>query len=123
MERRAKVRYPLDLRVRYHTLNKKSLVRGVGRTRNMSSVGALVIAQQEIRQGALVEMSMEWPLVLEGEIPLQFVTIGKVVRRDESCFAVVFHSHEFRTTKRWPESVLVPGGREPVKQSGIALPG
>jgi hypothetical protein len=103
-ERRTKVRYPLDLSVRFRSFPKGSLLFGAGRTVDMSSGGVLVVSQhvvshEEIGVGALVEMSVEWPPLLDGRIPMQLFAIGCVVRRGPFDFAASFERYEFRTMK------------------------
>jgi hypothetical protein len=67
---------------------------------NMSRGGILVFSQHEIGLGARMELSIEWPSLLHGRVPLRFVTQGKVVRCDPSSFALVMARYEFRTTKK-----------------------
>jgi PilZ domain len=103
-ERRSKVRYPLDLSVRFRSFPKGSLVFDVGRTVDVSSGGVLVVSQrvvspEEIGVGALVEMSIEWPPLLDGRIAMQLFAIGRVVRRRPFDFAASFERYEFRTVK------------------------
>jgi len=66
---------------------------------NLSSGGILVASQQHVVDGALVEMSIEWPFVLNGRIPLQLMTVGRVLRRGTSRFAATFERYEFRTVR------------------------
>jgi hypothetical protein len=113
-ERRSKVRYPLDLSVRFRSYPKGALLFGQGRTVDVSSGGVLVVSQQvisheEIGMGALLEMSMEWPTLLNGRISMQFFAIGRVVRRRPFDFAVSFERYEFRTVKRSSESPVQVG--------------
>src|SRR5580704_17895251 len=94
-ERRSKVRYPLDLSVRFRSFPKGSLLFGVGRTVDLSSGGVWIVSQEavsqeEIGMGALIEMSMEWPSLLDGRISMQFFAIGRVVRRKPFDFAASF---------------------------------
>lgn len=98
-ERRVKFRYPLDLTVRYRCLSKESLVSGEGLAVNLSSGGVLVASQHQMNVGALVEMSIEWPLLLDGRTSLQLIVVGRVLRRGSSHFAASFERHEFRTMK------------------------
>jgi hypothetical protein len=109
MERRSKVRYPLVLSVRYHTLGRlgRKFYSGVGQAVNLSSGGALVDSQHELGVGAELEVRMDWPSLLDGRIPLQFVAVGWVVRCDAASFAVRFRRHHFRTLKRKVQ--LFPG--------------
>ena len=97
IERRFKVRFPLQLKVRYRTVGPKSQVNGFGQTINMSSRGLLVSALQDVRVGLRLKVNIEWPYFLNGGIPLQLVAIGKVVRSLRSTFAVSFLGYEFRT--------------------------
>jgi hypothetical protein len=103
-ERRSKVRYPLELSVRFRSFPKGSLLFGAGRTIDVSSGGVLVVSQhvvshQEIGVGALIEMSMDWPSLLDGRISMQLFAIGRVIRRRPFVFAVSFERYEFRTVK------------------------
>jgi hypothetical protein len=98
-ERRIKYRYPLDLTVRYRCPSAGSPFSGEGLAVNLSSGGVLVASQHQMNVGALVEMSIEWPLLLDGKTPLQLIVVGRVLRRGASHFAAAFERHEFRTMK------------------------
>ena len=98
-ERRVKFRYPVDLRVRFRYALEGSRFSGTGVAVKMSSGGILVDSKHQIMEGALVEISIEWPSLLNGEIPLQLVAVGRVMRRGPAQFAVSFDQHEFRTMK------------------------
>lgn len=111
IERRSKIRFPLELRVSYRTLGRGSPCDGTGWVVNMSRAGILVFAQHEIGLGARIKLSIEWPSLLYGRVPLRFVTVGKVVRCDASSFAVTLVRYEFRTAKRKVTSIDAPGKR------------
>ncbi len=99
-ERRSKIRYPLDLSIRFR-FRSTSGFSGVGRTINLSSSGILVfyqrIALDETSVGAGVKMSIEWPSLLHDRIPLQLFAVGRIVRSGVSTFAARFDRHQFRT--------------------------
>jgi hypothetical protein len=78
---------------------------GAGQTVNLSSSGALVANQQPISLGARIELFVDWPIMLNGTIPLQFVAVGKVLRSDAGVFALSFKRYDFRTARKQPESV------------------
>ena len=103
-ERRQKVRYHLDLRVRFCPSFTESRLSGSGTIINISSGGVLVASSSQPLVGELVEMRIEWPLLLNGRIPLQLMAMGRVVRRGPSRFAASFERHEFRTMKRSSET-------------------
>lgn len=100
IERRSKARYPVSLAVRYRTVGRNNRVDGVGHTLNMSSGGLLVSAEHEVSAGARMEINVEWPLLLNGKVPLQLVASGRVVRCGGSMFAVSFAQYQFRTMGR-----------------------
>jgi hypothetical protein len=100
IERRSKARYPVKLTVRYRTIGRSNTVNGVGQTLNMSSGGLLVSAEHEMPAGLRLEVNVEWPLLLDGTVPLQLVAHGKVVRGGESEFAISFAQYQFRTMGR-----------------------
>lgn len=100
IERRSRIRYPVKLTVRYRTVGRKHHLNGTGQTLNMSSAGLLVWAEHGVSEGARMEVNIEWPLMLDGTVPLQLVAVGKVVRCAESVFAVSFAQYQFRTMGR-----------------------
>lgn len=65
----------------------------------MSSGGILIASEQVcgISVGAQVQMSIEWPFLLDYKIPLQLCADGWVLRRGACNFAVAFEKHQFRT--------------------------
>jgi hypothetical protein len=105
LERRAKVRFPLELRASYRTLGRGSRCSGEGWVVNMNKYGVLVSAEHQISAGARVELRIEWPSLLYGRVPLRFVTIGQVVRCDASSFALMVTRYQFRTAKQKVTSI------------------
>lgn len=103
-ERRQNFRYPLKLRVRFRSCSVAHSFSGAGKALNLSSGGVLVASTQQIIVGALVEMNIEWPFLIDGRIPLQLVAVGRVLRQDAtlgaSHFAATLERYEFRTVKR-----------------------
>lgn len=98
-ERRFKLRYPLDLCVRFRCSSVGSVGSGEGLAVNVSSGGVMVASQHELKVGALVNMSIEWPLLLDGRTPLQLIAVGRVLRRGAHHFAAKFERYEFHTMK------------------------
>jgi len=72
----------------------------MGSVVNMSSGGVLVASKHEITVGSRMEISIEWPSLLDGQVPLQLVATGRVVRCDTFSFAMGLASHQFRTRTR-----------------------
>jgi hypothetical protein len=113
VERRSKLRFPLELRVHYHTVGRGEPFIGMGFVVNMSSSGLFVAGEHEAIAARRIKLTVEWPVLLDGQIPLQLVIDGKVVRCEASGFAVELHEHQFRTCKRivTPIDVSIHGAR------------
>jgi len=99
-ERRTKSRYPLDLSVRFRFCSAGTAFSGQGLAVNISSGGILVESKDRVIEGAMLEISIAWPSLLDGRIPLQLLALGRVLRHGTSDFAAIFERHEFRTIKR-----------------------
>jgi hypothetical protein len=105
IERRSKVRFPLELQVSYRTLGRRVPCAGEGWVVNMNRCGVLVFSKHEVDVGERIELSIEWPSLLYGRVPLRFVTVGQVVRCDVSSFAVELARYQFRTAKKKVTSI------------------
>ena len=105
-ERRLKTRYPMELRIWFRSLCGSARVSGAGRTINMSSGGVLVfsehVALHQFGVGARLQMSIEWPFLLDDKIPLQFFALGRILRRGVSTFVATLDRHQFRTMRAHP---------------------
>jgi|SRR5271165_737189 len=112
-ERRAKSRYPLKLNVRYQTMGMAGPVAGIGETINVSSSGVFITSSTSIHEGARVRVVIEWPSLLNGSTPLQLITIGTVVRLQDSGFAIAFEGYQFRTAGRRATVSTMPDPRIP----------
>jgi len=101
VERRAARRFPIEQEVLYRVLDHRVAVpeSGVGRTLDISSGGVLFETEQRLRSGKRVELSVNWPALLEGACPLKFVAMGRVVRADDKRAAMHIEQYEFRTRR------------------------
>ena len=90
---------------------------GPGKTVNISSKGLLFEAALQLRPGKRVEVSVDWPAMLDGGCALKLVAVGRVVRAEEKRAAMHIEQHEFRTrrSKELPAADLskLPGARLP----------
>ena len=102
IERRLRTRYPVQLPARYRTLDRRVELSGIGLTVNMSSGSLLVTCQHEIKLGFRMEVQVDWPSLLESTIPLRLVTDGRVIRSEQSAFAIEFARYQFRTMRTRP---------------------
>jgi len=100
IERRDKVRYPIELEVRFYTSKGSSRRYSIGWTVNISSSGLLVASAGLVQAGTDLHVMIQWPFALDGRVPLQLVASGVVVRSGASNFAVQVRSYQFRTMKQ-----------------------
>jgi hypothetical protein len=107
LDRRETSRFPVKEDVRYRVLQSKSVqISGAGKTVDMSSGGILFTTSEYLQPGRMVEISVNWPVRLDGTCPLQLVATGRVVRSDADTAAVRIERYEFRTRA---SSVLAAG--------------
>jgi hypothetical protein len=105
-ERRGSKRFAIEQETLYKILDHRAAVpeRGTGKSVDISSGGVLFETVQRLRSGKRVELSVNWPALLDGGCPLKFVAVGRVVRAEERCAAMHIEQYEFRTrrTKELP---------------------
>ncbi len=103
---RRSTRYPLALPVRFQSDGPADAISGTGVTRNFSSCGLFIETPTGAASGCQVKIVVEWPVLLEGEVPLQFIALGEVVRYDESGFGMRLLRYEYRTRRKEPTGAL-----------------
>jgi len=97
-ERRATVRFPLSLAVRYSvTQHRERVETGLGQLIDLSSSGFRFAAQRPLAPGMKVDVAIDWPVLLDGATQLQLTATGTVVWSRGSETAVRIHRHDFRT--------------------------
>jgi hypothetical protein len=97
-DRRETSRFPVTEDVKYTVIHSRALkTRGSGKTLNFGSGGLLFTTEERLPLGRTVELSVNWPALLGGKCPLQFVATGRVVRSENYRAAVKIQRYEFRT--------------------------
>jgi hypothetical protein len=97
-DRRLSARYPILLELQYKLVRNRRVERhGSGRTLNMSSGGVLFEVDKLLPPDGLIELSMNWPLMLDGVCTLKLVMRGRILRGDAKTTAIKAEYHEFRT--------------------------
>ena len=97
-DRRLNRRYPITLEVEYKLLDGSSVQRqGFCRTVNISSRGVLLDLRGTLPILSTIELSINWPILLRGSIPLKLIMWGSIVRVEDNSIAVDVSEHEFRT--------------------------
>jgi hypothetical protein len=123
-ERRNNARFPCRLAVSYQTLEHPILSgQGTSETLNISSKGILFTSNEKFEAGQLVQVSLDWPVRLENQIPLKLVAEGRIVRNSNGQTAMTIDKYEFRT-RRVPQKTGVESKNRPAetgKTSGTRL--
>lgn len=97
-ERRTKRRFQIHQEVKYKMLYGQRIAEtGVGRTVNISSGGVWFSTESMLTSGMPVELSINWPVLLNDSCPMKLMIYGCVVRSNEKGAAVAIERYEFRT--------------------------
>ncbi len=119
VERRATKRFPIEQELLYKILDHRATTpeTGTGKTVDISSKGVQFGTAQRLRPGKRIEVSVNWPALLEGGCPLKFVAVGRVVRAEADRAAMHIEQYEFRTRR-----TREPAAGAEVKPSRAPLP-
>ena len=99
-DRRASVRFPLSLDVRYSVSHRCApLETGSGQSIDLSSSGLLFAAQGPLKPGLKLDVAIIWPILLDEHVQLQLVVTGVVVWSSETETAMRIQRHDFRTCR------------------------
>jgi hypothetical protein len=97
-DRRVKRRFRIEQDVRYKMLYGQRVAEtGLGKTTNISSGGVCFTTDNMLSIGIPVELSMNWPVLLNQSCPLKLMIYGCVVRSSNKGSAVAIERYEFRT--------------------------
>ena len=107
-DRRSSIRVAVNLEVRYSVAGRRGPVEtGSGRTIDMSSSGLSFTADRPLSIGQKLDLSIDWPARLDGDVQLQLVASGVVVRSNGAVTAIRLERHDFRTRRAGPSLVPV----------------
>jgi hypothetical protein len=76
---------------------------GTGRTSLMSSTELIFSADQRLEQGMKAEISIAWPVLLDGRVRLQLVIDGAIARSEGGLTAVQIWKYRYRTRGPWAQ--------------------
>lgn len=100
-DRRRSRRFPISEEVRFRMIDRRGTVEeGTGVTLDMSRNGLLFATETELTAGRLLEISVNWPVALNGTCPLKLVAVGHVVRSGGGKAAVRIERYQFKTRGR-----------------------
>lgn len=96
-ERRAWLRFPIQQELSFLTVEKKVFGPGSGQTQIMSSKAVLFSTDRVLATGQRLELRISWPALLNGEVALQLVALGRIIRYVPGQAVLKIERHEFRT--------------------------
>jgi c-di-GMP-binding flagellar brake protein YcgR len=97
-ERRTKRRFEIAEEVRYKMLYGQRIAEiGSGKTMNISSGGVWFTTENILMVGMPIELSMNWPVLLNDSCPMKLMIYGCVIRSNEKGAVVAIERYEFRT--------------------------
>ena len=99
-ERRSSTRFPLTLALRFAVSGRHAPEEmGSDRTIDLSSSGLTFTADGLLFPGQRLDVSIDWPALLDGGVQLQLMISGMVVRTDGTVTALQIQRHEFKTRR------------------------
>jgi hypothetical protein len=100
-DRREKFRFPMQRQARYKVLKDGAIQEaGTGHTIDMGSGGVLVYVENDLAEGAFIQLSVSWPVLLDDSCPMRLVIFGRVLRSVGRKCACSVDKYEFRTQAR-----------------------
>jgi len=119
IEKRSKIRFPLDLPLKFTGASKGMRIQGTGTVLSISSEGVAFRTDQALGLGMKVTASFGWPVLLNNQCMLQIFTEGEVIRIDGSLTVIRIRRYEFRTSGsnafKQSRGLLDPSGGSPVQ--------
>jgi len=99
-DRRVHIRFPSQHVVRYKFLYGEHLAEvGEGHTLNMSSKGVAFTTETMLAPGLPLELSVDWPALLNGSVSLKLMLYGIVLRSDQQAAVMSITRSEYRTQR------------------------
>ncbi len=104
-DRRGAQRFALDLDLQFRELGDgPELARGAGKVVDMSSDAILFTPDCELKPGSRLEVSLSWPVRLDGRVALRLVARGVVMGFRDPNAVVAIQNYEFRTQRSAPDA-------------------
>ena len=95
-ERRAATRFPIERPISYKYARGRTWSEAIlGTTLNISSTGVLFCGDTRLIAGKRLQISISWPVQLDGRCSLKLVAVGNVVRCAGNVTAARIEKYEF----------------------------
>ena len=97
--RRANLRSPLNLEVRYTVLDCLPVQTGLGRTIDLCSLEVRFTADRPLTPGLRLDRDIDWPVLFKGGVQQKLTMSGVVMRTSGTETALQVFRHEFKTRR------------------------
>lgn len=94
---KSKFDFFIEEEVRFQVSKSFPPVMGTGRTITMGSSRVSFTSHEILREDDFIELAVDWPVLLNGNVRLQLCFSGKVLRSTKRVTVVCVRSYEFRT--------------------------
>jgi DNA-binding response OmpR family regulator len=95
-ERRARIRFPLPLEVRYSVSHRGAPVEtGSGQIIDLGSSGLRFVGKRPLEPGLKLDVAINWPVLLDRRVQLQLIVTGVVVWSSGTETALRIRRHGF----------------------------
>ena len=108
-ERRNKFRFGIERELRYKVVEDETMILcGTGQTVNVGSRGVAFAAEQQLKPGSFVELSISWPMLLDETCLMRLIVFGRVLRSVGRRTVCSVDKYEFRTQARSVQPAAAP---------------
>ena len=98
--------------MRYTVTDQGPRTTGFCHTIDLSSTHLNFTADRPLLVGQRLEVSINWPALLDGGVQLQLILTGLIVRTNQSTTTLQIQRHEFRTRRLGPIPMPPPEKQE-----------
>jgi hypothetical protein len=100
-QRRDGIRFPIKSDLRWTVVNgKNGSLTGTGETVDFASTGISFRSDGKLPLGSRLKIDVDWPVELDGRIPMKLLVQGTVIRVNGPIVFVTIEKREFRTAGR-----------------------
>jgi len=96
-DRRSERRYQYEMELRFTYTEGSATHFGSGHTADLSRGAVRFIADNPPPEGALVELRIAWPFLLQNVCPLELLVRGTIASNSERGTVLAMNSYEFQT--------------------------
>ena len=102
------MRFPVTQELSFRVLDKREGGRtGRGKTLDLSSQAVRFTSDEPPALDSSVELSIDWPVLLEGRCLMKLVVLGTVTRLEHQVAVVSVRATQFRTRRRLADAPLM----------------